>query len=65
MLKNTLEASQLQIPGDRLVCHCFGHTREEIERDYLENGRSLILERVKMEKKAGGCQCATKSPSGK
>ncbi|MCU0575075.1 MAG: (2Fe-2S)-binding protein [Syntrophobacteraceae bacterium] len=55
----------MQIPGDRLVCHCFGHTREEIERDYLENGRSLILERVKMEKKAGGCQCATKSPSGK
>ncbi len=65
MPQSLYESSQLQIPGDHLVCHCFGYTREEIERDYLENGKSMILERVQREKKAGGCQCATKNPSGK
>lgn len=50
---------------DELVCYCFGHTREAIEQDFLRNGRSLILEKIAAEKKAGGCDCANKNPKGR
>jgi hypothetical protein len=29
-----------------LVCYCFGHTRRAIEQDFIQNGRSLILEMI-------------------
>jgi len=49
-----------------LVCYCFGYTRKDIEKDYLDNnGRSTILERITLEKKAGGCDCARKNPKGR
>ena len=44
------------------VCFCFGHTRNDIETDYLKNGRSTILAEIITEKKTGGCDCATKNP---
>ena len=50
---------------DQLVCHCFGFTGADIERDALAHGRSTILERIVAEKAAGGCQCAVKNPSGR
>jgi hypothetical protein len=49
--------------GD-LVCFCFGYTRRDIEKDYLDNGHSTILERIVFEKKTGGCDCAQKNPKG-
>lgn len=48
-----------------LVCYCFGYTADEIRRDYLENDKSTIMEKIMMEKKFGNCQCATKNPKGK
>ncbi|MCF8053371.1 MAG: hypothetical protein K9L59_19215 [Desulfobacterales bacterium] len=48
-----------------LVCHCFPYTRKQIEEDYLENGRSTILEKIVLEKKSGGCDCANKNPKGR
>ncbi len=48
-----------------LVCYCFGYTRKDIEKDYLDKGRSLILEKIVIEKKAGGCNCAVKNPKGR
>lgn len=48
-----------------LVCYCFEYTKKDIENDFNENGRSLIYEKIVFEKKAGGCNCATKNPSGK
>jgi hypothetical protein len=48
-----------------LICYCFGYTKNHLEEDFAVNGRSLILERIMTEKKLGGCQCATKNPSGK
>lgn len=36
-----------------LVCYCFEYTREDIERDYLDNGRSLIIEKIAFEKRPG------------
>jgi hypothetical protein len=33
-------------------------------KDYLTNGRSLIMEEIMAEKKAAGCDCAAKNPKG-
>ena len=46
------------------VCYCFEYTKKDIENDFNENGRSLIYEKIVFEKKAGGCNCASKNPSG-
>jgi hypothetical protein len=48
-----------------IVCYCFGYSEEDIRKEYEENGKSSILERIKAEKKFGNCQCATKNPTGK
>jgi hypothetical protein len=48
-----------------LVCYCFNYTVTDIERDIWINGNSTILEKILSEKKAGGCQCATKNPKGR
>ena len=50
---------------DSRICYCFGYTTEDIKRDVIENGRSLIIEKIMAEKKAGGCDCAYKNPKGK
>ena len=50
---------------NELVCYCFGYSRAAIEQDYLQNGRSLILEEIATAKKAGGCDCAHKNPKGR
>jgi hypothetical protein len=47
------------------VCYCFGFTREDIQREVVETGRSTILGRIKTEVKAGKCACEVKNPSGK
>jgi hypothetical protein len=47
---------------DDLVCYCFGYTKRDIEKEYLDNGRSLIYEKIVFEKKAGGCNCTKKNP---
>lgn len=48
-----------------LVCYCFDYTKRDIENDFNANGRSLIYEKIVLEKKTGGCNCASKNPSGK
>jgi hypothetical protein len=50
---------------ETLICYCFSYTASDIERDVLANGKSTIMERIMSEKKAGGCQCATKNPKGR
>jgi hypothetical protein len=47
------------------ICYCFGHTDADIEQDVLKNGKSLIMEAIMAEKKAGACQCTTKNPKGR
>jgi len=47
------------------ICYCFGYTRRDIEQDFIQNNRSLILEKISAEKKAGGCDCAAKNPKGR
>ena len=51
---------------DRKICYCFGYSEEDILRDVLANqGRSLIMERILTEKKAGGCNCGRNHPQGR
>ena len=38
---------------------------DDIKKDYEDNGMSTIMEKIKMEKRFGNCQCATKNPKGK
>ena len=49
----------------RLICYCFGYTEDDLRRDVLEHGRSLIMERIVSAKKDGQCQCAEKTPAGR
>ena len=48
-----------------LICYCFGYNSEDIEQDFLSNGKSTIFERIMAEKQAGECQCADKNPKGR
>jgi hypothetical protein len=48
-----------------LVCYCFKYSREDIRQDYLKNGRSIIMDNIRAEKKLGNCQCAEKNPKGR
>ncbi|MCD4762572.1 MAG: hypothetical protein K8R28_00955 [Desulfobacterales bacterium] len=48
-----------------LVCYCFEYTKKDIEKYYLDNGRSTIFERIIFEKKAGQCNCTQKNPKGR
>ena len=50
---------------NELICYCFQYTKKQIEKDYADNGQSTILERIKREKKSGGCDCAHKNPKGR
>ena len=50
---------------DGLVCYCFGYTVNDIEQDFVKNERSLIIEKIAAEKKAGGCDCVNKNPKGR
>jgi hypothetical protein len=52
-------------PAAEIICHCFTHSRADIERDYRQNGRSLILEQIIEAKRLGACQCAVKNPKGR
>ncbi|CAB1062359.1 hypothetical protein D1BOALGB6SA_7136 [Olavius sp. associated proteobacterium Delta 1] len=50
---------------DDLVCYCFGYSVDDILQDYRENGKSIIMEKIQMEKKRGSCRCSIKNPKGK
>ena len=49
----------------RLICYCFGYTEDDLRQDVLDNGRSLIMERIMSEKKDGHCRCAETNPAGR
>lgn len=54
---------QIESRIDNLICYCFEFTKDDIEQDYIRNGRSLIMEKIAAEKKAGGCDCLHKNPN--
>jgi len=50
---------------DELVCYCFEYSKQDIERDYLKNGRSDILDSIVVAKKALECNCSKNHPLGR
>ena len=64
-MTENIESTPKEFQHDELVCYCFEYTRNDIERDYLKNGRSMIMEHITSEKRAGGCHCAEKHPKGR
>lgn len=46
------------------VCYCFGHTKEDIGAEIQATGRSLVVERIRAEIKAGRCRCEVTNPRG-
>lgn len=55
-----------EFKGEDTVCYCFGYTRDNLEKDYVDNrNRSTILEKITLEKKSGKCDCARKNPKGR
>jgi len=50
---------------DDFVCYCFKYAKRDIEKDFMGTGRSLIYEKIALEKKAGRCNCAAENPKGK
>lgn len=60
-----LDPDNSEFKDTDLVCFCFQYTKEQIEKDYMDHGRSTILDRIAHEKKTGGCNCAEKNPKGR
>jgi len=54
-----------EFKDDDFVCYCFKYTKRDIKNDFIKNNRSLIYEKIAIDKKAGGCNCATENPKGK
>ncbi len=46
------------------VCYCFGFTQHDILDDVKTTGSATILDKIKVEVKAGNCACETNNPSG-
>ncbi len=62
---STRDQDRGEFKDNDLVCYCFQYTRKQIEKDYIDNGRSMILEKITLEKKTGGCDCTLKNPKGR
>ena len=50
---------------DNLICYCFEYSAEDIKQDFIRNGKSLIAEKIKAEKRFENCQCEAKNPKGR
>jgi len=61
---NTLDQQNKDFKDSDTVCFCFKYTKADIEKDYLDHGRSTIMERITLEKKNNGCNCSSKNPKG-
>ncbi len=51
--------------GGGLLCYCFLHHRDDLERELAADGRSEILESIERQVRAGNCACEVRNPSGK
>ncbi|MFY9341690.1 MAG: (2Fe-2S)-binding protein [Planctomycetota bacterium] len=60
----TVRVGAKETTPPRLVCYCFGHTRESIRDDVLRTGTSSVVESVAARVQAGDCSCETKNPKG-
>jgi len=50
---------------NEMICYCHGYTARDLEKDFLEQGRSTIKDRIIAESKAGNCNCKNNNPKGR
>ncbi len=50
---------------EQIICYCHNHTAEDLKKDAIEHGKSVIMEQIIAESKAGNCNCATNNPKGR
>ena len=60
-----LRVGAKEIEDPRLVCYCFGFTRQDIWDEIRSTGKSTVATRITAEVEAGRCACEVKNPSGK
>jgi len=46
------------------VCYCFGWTPQKIQAELEATGRSMVIEQIKAQVKAGNCSCEVTNPQG-
>ncbi len=51
--------------NSQTICYCFKHTKEAIQDDARQHGRSTIMESIITLSKNGKCNCAVNNPKGK
>ena len=63
---HTLSESNMNMTNTNknLVCYFLGYSEEDIVKDAIENGHSLIMERIE-EEKSRGCNCSKENPKGR
>ena len=54
-----------EVNGPRMVCYCFGITREMICQEIMETGEVAFAFWVEKEVKEGNCACEIRNPSGR
>src|SRR5258708_12469970 len=60
-----LRVGAKEIEDPRLVCYCFGFTRQDIWDEIRSAGKSTVATRITAEVEAGRCASKLKNPSGK
>lgn len=60
----TVRVGVKESSAPRPLCYCFDHSAESIREDWVQTGKSTILESIKAEVKAGNCRCEVTNPSG-
>lgn len=50
---------------NQIICYCHNYTVGDLEDDAQAHGRSLIMERIMAESRAGNCNCEEKNPWGR
>jgi len=60
----TVRVGVKEVSAPRPLCYCFDHSAESIREDWVQTGKSTILESIKAEVKAGNCRCEMTNPSG-
>lgn len=48
----------------RPLCYCFGHSAESIREEWVQTGKSTVLDGIKAKVKAGACHCEVTNPGG-
>ncbi|MFN3486596.1 MAG: putative iron-sulfur cluster-binding metallochaperone [Planctomycetota bacterium] len=60
----TVRVGYKETDGPHLVCYCFEHSVEDIEKELRTAGKTTIPERIRIEVKDGHCECEVKNPQG-